>query len=244
MKKTLFLIPALVCLLSFLNIRDTSPGNCRETLIGSKDNVSFYSVPLVCPAAPSIGCGSESKPILMEFEKDLNISGAWLNRTGTEIAIEWKEGLSSDERKSRAKSVFDKYAVNYEEISGASFDKSLESFLSGKDWYKGADVDKLSEEESWVIADKVVVKLKSKVDLSAEKENKLKSDISEVCKTQFFAAGSEASECDTEQAVSDFYAKAGAYLNAKEIKELKSIVKSMFKGRECRDDCCKDKKRQ
>jgi hypothetical protein len=32
--------------------------------------VSFYQVPLVCPAAPHIGCGSASKPLLLELESN------------------------------------------------------------------------------------------------------------------------------------------------------------------------------
>ena len=35
---------------------------------GADERVSIYRVPLVCPAAPSIGCGSKSKPILLELE--------------------------------------------------------------------------------------------------------------------------------------------------------------------------------
>jgi len=36
-----------------------------------KEMVSFYKVPLVCGAAPEIGCGSRSKPVLLELEKIL-----------------------------------------------------------------------------------------------------------------------------------------------------------------------------
>jgi hypothetical protein len=33
------------------------------------DRISVFKVPLVCPAAPQIGCGSASKPILLDLEK-------------------------------------------------------------------------------------------------------------------------------------------------------------------------------
>src|SRR2546425_5658925 len=42
--------------------------------------LSFYEVPLVCPAAPQIGCGSASKPLLLELERSDVVSQAWLNR--------------------------------------------------------------------------------------------------------------------------------------------------------------------
>src|SRR5213593_2934018 len=53
--------------------------------------LSFYEVPLVCPAAPQIGCGSASKPLLLELERSDVVSQAWLNRAGTIMAIVWSE---------------------------------------------------------------------------------------------------------------------------------------------------------
>jgi hypothetical protein len=53
------------------------------------DNVSFYKVPLVCPAAPHIGCGSASKPLLLGLEHSEVVSEAWLNRAGTVMAVVW-----------------------------------------------------------------------------------------------------------------------------------------------------------
>lgn len=49
--------------------------------------VSFYQAPLVCPAAPEIGCGSASKPLLLELERSNVVSEAWLNRAGTIMAV-------------------------------------------------------------------------------------------------------------------------------------------------------------
>jgi len=53
--------------------------------------ITFYKTPLVCNAAPDIGCGSRSKPALLELEKNPAIKEAWLNRPGTVIAIAWKD---------------------------------------------------------------------------------------------------------------------------------------------------------
>lgn len=50
------------------------------------DRVSLFQVPLTCEAAPQIGCGRMSKPILLELERDPGIREAWLNRTGTVVA--------------------------------------------------------------------------------------------------------------------------------------------------------------
>jgi hypothetical protein len=43
-----------------------------STTVGQKDPnevISFYKVPLVCGAAPDLGCGSRAKPALLAMEK-------------------------------------------------------------------------------------------------------------------------------------------------------------------------------
>src|SRR5712664_4514226 len=63
------------------------------------DRISVFKVPLVCPAAPQIGCGSASKPILLDLEKQPGVLEAWLNRAGTRIAVVWKRESDSEARR-------------------------------------------------------------------------------------------------------------------------------------------------
>src|SRR5260221_13598629 len=51
--------------------------------------ITFYDIPLVCGAAPAIGCGSRAKPLLMDLERQAAIREAWLSRAGTIVAIVW-----------------------------------------------------------------------------------------------------------------------------------------------------------
>ena len=51
--------------------------------------ITFYTVPLVCFAAPDIGCGSMTKPLFVAVEQVKEIKSIWLDRPGTHIAIEW-----------------------------------------------------------------------------------------------------------------------------------------------------------
>ena len=62
------------------------------------DRVSVFKAPLVCPAAPQIGCGIASKPILLDLEKQSGVLEAWLNRAGTIIAVVWKPDAEADTR--------------------------------------------------------------------------------------------------------------------------------------------------
>ncbi len=38
--------------------------------------VSFYGVPLVCNAVTDIGCGSRSKPLLIDLQNDRSVKQA------------------------------------------------------------------------------------------------------------------------------------------------------------------------
>src|SRR6266436_747920 len=62
------------------------------------DNVTFYKVPLMCHAAPGIGCGSLSKPVLLDLESKPIVKEAWLDRQGNTLAIVWKEGTGAAAR--------------------------------------------------------------------------------------------------------------------------------------------------
>src|SRR5216684_6062215 len=63
------------------------------------DRVSVFKAPLVCPAAPQIGCGGASKPILLDLERQPGVLEAWLNRAGTIIAVVWKLEANAETRR-------------------------------------------------------------------------------------------------------------------------------------------------
>src|SRR5260370_2850985 len=48
--------------------------------------VSVYEVPLACPAARNLGCGSAAKPVLVALEKKKLVQEAWLDHQGTTLA--------------------------------------------------------------------------------------------------------------------------------------------------------------
>lgn len=125
------------------------------------DRIDFYRTPLVCPAAPEIGCGSRTKPLLIELEKNGAVESAWLDRAGNHIAIVWKDGSLS--RKQRTKAIKEPFAQNAIPIDlvaeAAENAQLLADFNDGGRWYRGAEVDALSKEEAGVIASNVVGQL-------------------------------------------------------------------------------------
>jgi hypothetical protein len=93
------------------------------------DRVSVFKVPLVCPAAPQIGCGSASKPILLDLEKEPGVLEAWLNRAGTRIAIVWKPDSDAKTRRNVAGDLQEDRAT---ELDGKLRDETVADFLSGR----------------------------------------------------------------------------------------------------------------
>jgi predicted DNA binding protein len=143
------------------------------------DRISVFKAPLVCPAARQIGCGSASKPILLDLEQQTGVAEAWLNRAGTIIAVVWKPDATAEARSHVAGELKEDRAT---EIEGASRDEAVKDFLSGKSWYRGADVDRLSEEEADVIAARLVRRVQAKTALAKDKAEGLQHALADVYK--------------------------------------------------------------
>ena len=144
----------------------------------NKKRISFYEAELVCPAAPQIGCGSAAKPILLELERHPQVAEAWLKRSGTVLAVVWKENVASRARgKIVASSLEQKKA---REIKGAAREQGLQTFLSGSGWYRGAKVDRLSEEEAKIMAARLVRRMQKLITLPDAKASTLQYAFSEV----------------------------------------------------------------
>jgi hypothetical protein len=144
------------------------------------ERVGLYEVSLVCPAAPQIGCGSAAKPILLALQGEPVVSEAWLNRAGTAMAVVWKEGTKAKVRSAALKKVFEADDLEAKELSGAYREKALKEFLNGKGWYRGRDVDRLSEEEAGVIAGRLVHRIRNLVTLTGEKAKALEAQLARV----------------------------------------------------------------
>jgi len=134
--------------------------------------IAFYDVPLVCGAAPAIGCGSRAKPLLMDLEQRTAIKEAWLNRAGTIVAIVWSGPVRTEEV---AKPVFERHEIQYRERGDDR--KTTGSFRSEGTWLRGAEVDRLSLEEAREIAETSVSAAARERLVSVEEAAQIKSDI-------------------------------------------------------------------
>ena len=134
--------------------------------------ISFYNVPLVCGAAPAIGCGSRAKPLLVDLEQGTAIKEVWLNRAGTIVAVVWSGPARTEEV---AKPVFEKHEIPYRERRDDK--QTTGSFRSEGRWLRGAEVDRLSLEEARVIAETSVSAAVRERLVSVREAAQIKSDI-------------------------------------------------------------------
>lgn len=146
------------------------------------DRISIFKVPLVCPAAPHIGCGSRAKPILLELEKQDTISEAWLNREGTLLAIVWKPAVNKKARKEALTAALKDQGIDIKELGASERKVALAEFASSKEWLRGTDVDRLSEEEAGIMAARLVRKIKTIIPLDDAKALLIEQQSAEVLK--------------------------------------------------------------
>src|SRR5213080_285535 len=177
------------------------------------DRISVFKVPLVCPAAPQIGCGSASKPILLDLERQPGVLEAWLNRAGTIISVVWKPDSDAETRRNVTAELKEDHAT---ELEGKSRDESVKDFLSGKGWYHGADVDRLSEEEADIIAARLVRLVQAETGLPNNKAEPLQRAFSDLLRKDL--TGKSNGPNHLEDVARD-------YLDAEQIKVLKAAIK-------------------
>ena len=143
--------------------------------------ITFYKTPLVCNAAPDIGCGSRAKPALLELEKNPAVKEAWLNRPGTVVAIVWKD---REQTEAVAKPIFENASIDFTELEGSEVVAYKKTFRKTNLWYRSADVDALSKEEAAKIKTDVeayfkkeLIKLRTNEELNDDSQNKFRDDL-------------------------------------------------------------------
>jgi hypothetical protein len=151
------------------------------------DRVLLFKVPFKCEAVPQIGCGSLSKPILLELQRQPNISEAWLNGTGTVIAVISADGADREALTSKVKSTLELSGADGTELTGDDRETALKDFSTRADWYRGADVDQLSRREAAVIAARLVRRVHAKVSVPESTARTLVADLAQIIQNRFIS---------------------------------------------------------
>lgn len=187
----------------------------------SRDRVSIFQAPLQCPAAPQIGCGSRAKPMLLELERDPSVSAAWLNRAGTKIAVVWNADSKAKARRTVATRLKEQEAT---EMKGKPRDEAVSEFLSGNGWYRGADVDRLSEEEAGIIAARLVRRVQGKTTLASDKAEGLQRAITDGLRKRFTEDKAKQEQNALLKSDDGLQQVAGPYLEKGQVPFLKEAI--------------------
>src|SRR5260221_10110117 len=191
----------------------------------TSDRISLFEVALRCEAAPEIGCGSRSKPVLLQLEREPMITEAWLNETGTVLTVVGKEGSNRESRFKTVQSILEKNGVTATELQGEARETQFKSFVSGKDWYRGAEVDNLSKREARTIAARLVHRIQAKAPLAREKANALEVSVAGVFERRFIGSSNNSDPtCKREQLVEELSTIPRANLEEKKIVPLQETV--------------------
>lgn len=205
-----------------------------EIFAAATGPVTFYEVSLVCNAAPTIGCGSRSKPALLELEKNTAVKEAWLNRPGTVIAIVWKEKPQTE---TIAKPIFEDNNISFTELSEKEAVIYKKTFARADGWYRGAEVDKLSREEATTIAESATkFALKNKL-ITKEEAEKIKTEIEKYFKEELvkLRTNEELNEDSQNKFKDDMYKIAEKYIG----KERAGKALELYQ-KNCEKECKKD----
>jgi hypothetical protein len=195
----------------------------------NSDNVTFYKVPLMCHAAPGIGCGSLSKPVLLDLEGKPTVKEAWLDRQGKTLAVVWKQGTGGAARAVVVIALRTAHKLSAEELTGGARDTALASFRSGGGWHRGADVDRLSEEEARVIADRLVLRVMAKAPTISPKAELLRPIMADIIRECLVASPDPLSARCRETFATDLVAVVGDHLSGAETDAVLEAAKAGFR---------------
>ncbi|PYJ95530.1 MAG: hypothetical protein DME62_00190, partial [Verrucomicrobia bacterium] len=129
------------------------------------------------------------------------------------IAVVWKPESDAETRRKVVAELKEDHAT---ELEGKSRDESVKDFLSGKGWYHGADVDRLSEEEADIIAARLVRFVKAKTALPNNKAEPLQRAFSDLLRKDLTGKSNGPNRLED---------VARDYLDAEQIKVLKAAIK-------------------
>lgn len=150
--------------------------------------LAFYEAPLVCAAAPSIGCGSKAKFLLADLERNTGaVEGAWLNKKGSIIAVQWKDNISLSKRMQVITAVATMHDMEIAPVSAPTTAVYTKIFPNSALWFKGNEVDKLSREEAAFIARNTIASYKKKRVVKPAFEKQFQADIEKIYSDLFLS---------------------------------------------------------
>jgi hypothetical protein len=106
---------------------------------------------------------------------------AWLNREGTMLAVVWPDRSAHRSSSDKVLGVLTRYGLVASQLAERERLEAHKSFASGRDWYRAAGLDRLSDEEARVIAARIIARLRGKMPMTLDQADQLETAISVAC---------------------------------------------------------------
>ena len=145
------------------------------------ERVTLYQVPLMCPAVKGLGCGGKARPFMADLEKNPQIAEAWLNHPGTMLAVVWKEPQRRAQAATVVGSLFRARDLTVTALEGPALNEGLQDFAARAQWYRGQDVNRLSEQEGLVFTERMAKRVEARTKLSPASAAALRADLKKFC---------------------------------------------------------------
>lgn len=186
------------------------------------ERVTLFQVPLTCPAVKGLGCGGKARPFMAELEEQPEIAEAWLNHPGTVLAIVWKEPQTRARGAGVVGSLFRPEGLSVAALDGPAQSEALQDFAARTKWYRGQDVNRLSEQEGLVFTERMTRRVEARAKLSPASVSALRADLRTFCVEMLLGRGSR----DT-PVLLDLATK---YLDAAQLKAYQAALKEGFQA--------------
>ena len=101
------------------------------------------------------------------------------------MAVVWNDQSTAEQRTGAVETILKQSKLTLNELSGSAKQQAITEFQSGSGWYRGIEVDRLSEEEAGIIAARLVRRVQAKTNLPSQKAEGLQKAISDALKKRF-----------------------------------------------------------
>ncbi|MBI4192271.1 MAG: hypothetical protein HY525_17245 [Betaproteobacteria bacterium] len=100
----------------------------------------------------------------------------------------------------------------------------MDGFLSGAGWYRGSEVDRLSEKEAEIIAARLVRRLRARLPLSDDKADALRPAFAEVCRLELVHHPWKPAKARRDRIARGIVEAGRQYLEEKQVAVLQQVV--------------------
>lgn len=186
------------------------------------EKVTLFRVPLTCPAVKGLGCGGKARPFMADLESKPEIAEAWLNHPGTMLAVVWKEPQKRSQAANVVGSIFSTADLTVTALDGSALNDALQDFAARAQWYRGQDVNHLSEQEGLVFTERMAKRVEARTKLSPTSSAALRADLRKFCIEWLVGQGGR----DTKVLL----ALAAKYMDAAQLKVYETALREGFQA--------------